>query len=83
MIVAMPHPPRKSLFRSLGEFVGHISKAVRTDPAKPGSRPASKPASQRTKLDEQVQEREATDEQGRPIILRRTTIDEVEYPDRN
>ena len=30
----MPHPNRKPLMRSLGEFFGHIVKAVRTDPSK-------------------------------------------------
>ena len=27
-------PERKSIMRSLGEFVGHLGKAVRTDPAR-------------------------------------------------
>jgi hypothetical protein len=73
-ILAMSNPPRKSLFRSLGEFVGHITKAVKTDPARPATRTQ--------RLDERVEEHEATDEAGRRIVLRRTTIDEVEYPDK-
>jgi len=30
----MPSPTTKSLMRSLGEFVGHIARGVRTDPRK-------------------------------------------------
>ena len=31
-------PTSKSLMRSLGEFVGHIARGVRTDPARPAER---------------------------------------------
>lgn len=70
----MTPPPRKSLFRSLGEFVGHITHAMKADPAKPTKRTR--------RLDERIEQREGTDEDGRRVILRRTTIDEVEYPDK-
>lgn len=34
----MSGPSRKSIARSVGEFVGHIVHAVRTDPARPAHR---------------------------------------------
>ncbi len=53
----------KSLMRSLGEFVGHVVKGVRTDPASPS----------RTEVRRTVE----TEERG-DVVLRRTTIEEVE-----
>jgi hypothetical protein len=57
---AMQTPTRKPLMRSLGEFVGHIIRAVKTDPARKVIHKS---------IDEQQQD---------SLILRRTTIDEVE-----
>ncbi len=54
----------KSLWRSLGEFVGHITHAVRTDPATTRSRP-------------KVEETQKRTPQG-TVTLRRTTIEEIE-----
>jgi len=53
----------KSLMRSLGEFVGHVVKGIRTDPAAPD----------RTEVRRTVE----TEDQG-DVVLRRTTIEEVE-----
>lgn len=50
--------------RSLGEFVGHIVKGFRTNPAKKVVR-------------REVQEQQRED-MGGGVILRRTTIEEVE-----
>lgn len=54
---------KKSLMRNLGEFLGHITRAIRTDPAK------NKPTIVRKDVEE---------EQRGNITLRRTTIEEVE-----
>ena len=56
----------KTLMRNIGEFFGHILKGVRTDPGKP---PAHKHV-----VDKKVEEVEKDN-----MILRRTTIDEVEF----
>ena len=53
--------------RSLGEFVGHIVKGIRTDPEKPEAN------AERTVIRETTEE-----EQQGNVILRRTTIEEVE-----
>lgn len=55
----------KSIARSLGEFVGHIVKGAKTDPAKP----------KRTEV-----KREVVEEQKEGMVLRRTTIEEIEIP---
>ena len=55
---------KKPLMRNLGEFFGHIIKAVRTDPAS---------EKQKTVVRRTVEEQEAED-----VILRRTTIEEIE-----
>jgi hypothetical protein len=57
--------PRKSLFRSLGEFVGHIRTGVRTPvaPAESGSTVVRH---------EQEERREGN------VVLRRTVIEEME-----
>lgn len=56
--------PQKSLWRSLGEFVGHITHAVRTDPV--------------TKHARRKVEVETRDTPSGPVTLRRTTIEEIE-----
>lgn len=61
----------KSLMRCLGEFVGHIAHAVKTD-VTPDLR-------ERLVVRRDVQEAVAHTPDGQ-IILRRTTIDEVERP---
>jgi hypothetical protein len=60
-------PPSKPLMRSLGEFVGHIWSGVKTDP--------SKPAKQTTRREVETETRDTP--QGK-VVLRRTTIEEVE-----
>ncbi len=54
---------KKSLMRNLGEFLGHITRAIRTDPAK------NEPTIVRKDVEE---------ENRGNITLRRTTIEEVE-----
>lgn len=51
---------RKPLMRNLGEFFGHIVRAVRTDP-------------RRKVISKTIEERTQDN-----VILRRTTIDELE-----
>ena len=65
----MPQDHRnKSLMRSLGEFVGHIVRGVK-EPV--GNKP--------TVVRKEVEEREGeAGPNGERVILRRTTIDEVE-----
>ncbi len=58
----MTDAPNKTMMRSLGEFVGHIVRAVRRDPAP-----------QRTVLNRSVEE-----EHRGNVTLRRTTIEEIE-----
>ncbi len=53
---------KKPLMRSLGEFVGHILKAVKTDPG-----------AKRTVLNKTTQQ-----ETRGIITLRRTTVEEIE-----
>lgn len=70
--------------RSLGEFFGHIARAIKTDPAK--SRGGSaEPKRERRVVSERVEEREVPnpppDGSGR-MILRRTVIEEVEIEGR-
>ncbi|MDX2119178.1 MAG: hypothetical protein SFY96_13440 [Planctomycetota bacterium] len=82
------------LARSVGGFFGELWKAVTHDPA-PASKRSTAPAS--TRNPRNAEEREATDPRVRvvdqrveekvidtphgPMTLRRTTIDEVEYPE--
>jgi len=61
---------RKSLARSLGEFVGHIWRGVSADPSK-----------DRREISRRV-EHEQRDVGGQKVILRRTTIEEVEVDHR-
>lgn len=55
--------------RSLGEFFGHIAKGIATDP--------SKPAPPRQTVRQSVEEETREMPQGK-MILRRTTIEEIE-----
>ena len=61
-------PERKGIMRSLGEFVGHIVRATKADP--------NKHVVSRT-----TEERTEQTEDGK-VVLRRTTIEEVEYENR-
>ena len=61
----MTNEPRKPLMRCLGEFFGNIAQGIRTDPESDV---------QRTEVNRTVEER--TTDAG--VVLRRTTIDEVE-----
>ncbi len=68
-VTPMPQNPRdKSIMRSLGEFVGHIVRGVK---APVGDSPKV--------IRKDVEEREGEPgPNGERVILRRTTIDEVE-----
>ena len=59
---------KKPLMRSLGEFFGHIAKGITTDPAE-GEKPKQKQI-----VRQQIEEEDRGD-----MILRRTTIEEIEY----
>jgi hypothetical protein len=61
----MADSKKKPLMRSIGEFVGHIVKAVKT-----------KPEDKRVVLDKTTEEKDRGN-----ITLRRTTIDEIEIHD--
>ncbi|MGI9015150.1 MAG: hypothetical protein ACR2GY_13015 [Phycisphaerales bacterium] len=63
-------PRKKSIARSLGEFVGHIARGVKTRVDERGD------AVVREEVKRTVEE--TTDERG--VTLRRTTIDEIEFP---
>lgn len=56
----MSPPNHKPLMRSLGEFFGHIARAIKTDPNK------------------KIIKKTIEEEQRDGIVLRRTTIEEVE-----
>ena len=64
----MAKRPNKSLMRNLGEFFGHIARGVTSDPAKGDRRKAE--------VNRTTEERREGN-----MILRRTTIDEIEYTD--
>lgn len=57
----MPSPNHKPLMRSLGEFFGHIARAIKHDP-------------NRKVIKKTIEEEQRDD----GIVLRRTTIEEVE-----
>lgn len=57
---------KKSLARSVGEFVGHIVEGVKADPSK------DRTAEVRRTVEETTQD---------GVVLRRTTIEEVEFRD--
>jgi hypothetical protein len=63
-------PTRKSLMRSLGEFVGHLWFAARTDPSR-------YPDRRKHELRREVQEEQGETPAGK-VTLRRTTVEEVE-----
>ena len=66
----MQAPTRKTIMRSLGEFVGHIWHAAAKDPD---------PDTQQTVLRHEVEKSEQDTPQGK-VTLRRTTIEEIEIP---
>ncbi|MFT5422797.1 MAG: hypothetical protein ACI89L_000566 [Phycisphaerales bacterium] len=61
--------------RSLGQFTGHVFGGIKA--------PATPPAttSNTNQTHKSVEEQATTDEQGRTVVLRRTTIEEVETKD--
>ena len=59
----MPDEKNNSLMRNLGQFVGHIVKGLKSRPGEP----------QRTVVRREVEEEDHGD-----MVLRRTTIEEVE-----
>ncbi len=72
-----PSSDRPSLMRSLGLFVGHVVRGVRSDPAAdaPAGAGGTPPEPRRIVASHRV------DEQTRDgIILRRTTIEEIHLP---
>lgn len=72
---SQPQPPAaNSLFRNIGQFVGHIAHAVKTDPTIPQTpAPTPAPVAVRTTVEEQVSPDGS-------LVLRRTTIDEIHTP---
>ena len=58
-------PPKKSLMRNLGEFFGHIVRGVKADPGG----------------DREVVSKKVEEEDRGSVVLRRTTIEEIEYRD--
>lgn len=65
-----PPPGKKSLMRSLGEFFGHIAHGVAGDVSRRGTPPVT--------VERREETREATSPDG-SVVLRRTTIEEVEF----
>jgi len=63
----MSDSKKKPLMRSLGEFFGHIVKAVRTNPSK-----------EQTVISKSVEQEDHGN-----ITLRRTTIEEIEIQEPN
>ncbi|TVQ61993.1 MAG: hypothetical protein EA378_05880 [Phycisphaerales bacterium] len=66
--------------RSLGEAVGHVWRAIRTDPgvSDSGEGSAAAGAGARREVRREVEAVERTTEAGHRVTLRRTTIEEVE-----
>ena len=60
----MADPKSKPMMRSLGEFFGHIIKGVRTDPGQATN----------TVIRHETEEEDRGD-----MILRRTTVEEIEF----
>jgi len=58
---------RKSLMRNLGEFFGHVTRALRSDP---GTR--------KRVLDRSIEQDERQTDGGK-VTLRRTTVEEIEF----
>lgn len=63
----MAKPDEKTIMRSLGEFFGHIVRGVKTDAT---SNPNVKEVS-----------RQVEEEENDGVVLRRTTIEEIEIHD--
>lgn len=55
--------------RCLGEFVGHVLRGVRTDPAR----------AERIEVGRETAEDEGVGPDGRRVIVRRTVVEEVEF----
>ena len=73
-----PGAKPKSIMRSLGEFFGHIAQGVRTDPgAKAPTHPPPAPT-RRVVSTTTHEEPGPPGPDGSRVILRRTTIEEVE-----
>lgn len=66
--IRMPEPATKSLMRSLGEFFGHIVH---------GARKPVGPEEGRRVLKHEVEQETRDTPQGK-VVLRRTTVEEVE-----
>lgn len=64
-------PNRKTLMRSLGEFFGHIARGIGADVRTGEPRQVRR----------EVEEREEQTPAGK-VVLRRTTIEEIELPPR-
>lgn len=62
MMMMMTDSANKPLMRSLGEFVGHIVKGIRSDPKR-----------NRTEVRREIEQEDRGD-----VVLRRTTIEEIE-----
>ena len=67
----MAHDKHKPLMRSLGEFFGHIVRGIRADPTAPARE--QDPTPRRTIVRQEVRQEDRGN-----MILRRTTIEEVE-----
>lgn len=65
----MSDPERKSIARSLGEFVGHIWSGATSKPEEGG---------RREEVRREVEEEVVETASGEKVIARRTTIEEVE-----
>ena len=61
--------------RSLGQFVGHLTHAVKANPAKADTTDAP---TEKREVRREVEEREEIGPDGRKITLRRTTVEEIE-----
>ncbi len=61
--------------RSLGQFVGHLTHAVKANPAKDDTADAS---TEKREVRREVEEREEIGPDGRKVTLRRTTVEEIE-----
>ena len=73
-----PRPAKRSLFRNLGAFFGHIAHGVRT-PVGPEHPPAQPLQTQgdRHVVRQETQQQEVLTPEGK-VVLRRTVIDEIE-----
>lgn len=61
----MTDPKSKSIMHNLGQFIGHVWTGIKANPDKHVIR-------------HETEQEQRTDEEGRTITLRRTTIEEVE-----